>query len=72
MANPIRSHHKRPKGPSWNKVVPHHILLNKGKRTCVGDVVGCMGRRMIKMIKIFKCNKSTLQSKEFGHEMIYQ
>jgi hypothetical protein len=49
MANPTKLHHTRPKGPSWNKVVPHHILLSKGERIGVED----LGAFIINKIGVF-------------------
>jgi hypothetical protein len=46
MANPIRPLHKRPKGPSWNKVLAHHILQNKGERTNFENVLGLIKKRI--------------------------
>jgi hypothetical protein len=46
MANPIKLHHKRPKGPSWNKVVPHHILLSNGERIGVVDLRAFIGNKI--------------------------
>jgi hypothetical protein len=46
MANPRKPHHKKPSGPSQDKVVAHHILLNKGERIDVGNVVGLIRKRI--------------------------
>jgi hypothetical protein len=46
MANPIKLHHKKQKGPSWNKVVPHHILLSKGERIGVRDLRAFIGNKI--------------------------
>ncbi len=46
MASPIKACHERPKGPSWNNMVSHHIILSKGDRTSVGDVVGLIETRI--------------------------
>lgn len=58
MASPISPCHKRPKGPSLNNMVSHHILLNKGERTIVGDVVGLIGKRIF--IILFQSLSPTL------------
>ncbi len=47
MASPISPCYKRSKGPSWNNMVSHRILLSKGERTSVGDVVGFIGKILI-------------------------
>jgi hypothetical protein len=46
MANLIKLHHKRPKEPSWNKVVPHHILLSKGERIDARDLKAFIGNKI--------------------------
>jgi hypothetical protein len=46
MANIIKLHHKRPKGPSWNKVVSHHILLSKAERIGVRDLRAFIGNKI--------------------------
>ncbi len=44
----LRLQHKRPKGlDRILKVVPHHILQNKGEKKNVGDVVGFMARKIV-------------------------
>jgi hypothetical protein len=40
VASPIKPNHKKPRAPSQDKVVPHHILLNKGDKIDLGNVVG--------------------------------
>jgi len=43
VASPISQHHKKPRGPSQNKVVTHYIMNGGGGGGgggCVQDVVG--------------------------------
>ncbi len=47
VASLISPCHKRSKGPSWNNMVSHHILLSKRDRTSIGDVVGLIRKKKI-------------------------
>lgn len=48
------------KGPSWSSIyaVPHHILLNKGERTSIRNVVGLIKRKIA--LIFFKSSPPTL------------
>jgi hypothetical protein len=47
MASLIRLYQRKPKEPSQNIVVPHHILLMKEEKTSVRSVMGVIRKRTI-------------------------